>query len=261
MFMDQSIQVCFVVAIIIILQTFKYITGKRCDRGTKDPNDACSSNPCWGDSICIVLENEHHSFKCLCTSSRNGKYCQLLRAGNGQESELDYGEQYSSEVETEKVEIVEKLRADETSPDLENQASSTPQSNLKGDTLNNLKILFLNSMNRTIAEEKLKNYSLILGEDENGNISRFDGTDFLYDPDLNGTTKPNYKQRNVTTRGLYNTYVPTSDYHELCNYNTCQLGKCLENGTCECVKPAIGKFCDQIDECLVLKCVNVRVIY
>lgn len=73
------------------------------------------------------------------------------------------------------------------------------------------------------------------------------------------TRTPSLKQRNVTTRGLYNTYVPNMDYQELCNYNTCQLGKCLPNGTCECVKPAVGKFCDQIDECLVLKCIHVSV--
>ncbi len=44
---------------------------------------------------------------------------------------------------------------------------------------------------------------------------------------------------------------------ERCNYETCQLGKCLKNGTCECIYPAIGKFCDRIDECLILKCYNV----
>lgn len=57
-----------------------------------------------------------------------------------------------------------------------------------------------------------------------------------------------------------NTFVPSSEMYEACNYDTCQLGKCLKNGTCQCVHPAIGKFCDRIDECLVLKCVNVNII-
>ena len=42
-----------------------------------------------------------------------------------------------------------------------------------------------------------------------------------------------------------------------CNYESCQLGKCLKNGTCECVAPAYGKYCDRIDECLIIKCINV----
>jgi hypothetical protein len=42
-----------------------------------------------------------------------------------------------------------------------------------------------------------------------------------------------------------------------CNYETCQLGKCLKNGSCECVSPAYGKYCDRINECLIIKCINV----
>lgn len=231
------------------ISQLKFITGKRCDRGTKDPTDACASNPCWGDSICIVLETDNH-FKCLCSGSRRGKYCQTQI--NEAPSSYDYNEQYSFESEGSSSGVAAEIemitqRADQT------EASTTPglQSNLKGDAFSNLKNILLHGskMNRTIADAALRNYSRLLGQDEAGRI-------------LNETvvmvTKPvSYKQRNVTTRGLYNTFVPTSDYQELCNYNTCQLGKCLSNGTCECVKPAVGKFCDQIDECLVLKCVHV----
>lgn len=42
-----------------------------------------------------------------------------------------------------------------------------------------------------------------------------------------------------------------------CNSENCQFGKCILNGTCDCRKPAFGKYCDQIDECLVLMCKNV----
>ena len=52
------------------------------------------------------------------------------------------------------------------------------------------------------------------------------------------------------------TYIPTFN-DDGCNYNTCQLGKCLKNGTCECNRPAFGKYCDRIDECLILKCAHV----
>lgn len=170
----------------------------------------------------------------------------------------------SSELAAE-IEALVTHRADETEPD---QALSTPapQSNLKGDTLTDLKHLLLHSttLNRTMAEAAIKNYSQqILIVEESGpattTSTKSTTTSSLL---LNAThimTKSNLKQKNVTTRGLYNTFVPTSDYQELCNYNTCQLGKCLPNGTCECVKPAVGKFCDQIDECLVLKCVNVSI--
>lgn len=42
-----------------------------------------------------------------------------------------------------------------------------------------------------------------------------------------------------------------------CTYQTCQLGNCLPNGTCHCRAPATGELCERIDECLILKCVNV----
>lgn len=59
-----------------------------------------------------------------------------------------------------------------------------------------------------------------------------------------------------TVRALPNTFIPELEYHGVCNYETCQLGKCLQNGTCECIKPAFGKYCDRIDECFVLRCVR-----
>jgi len=73
------------------------------------------------------------------------------------------------------------------------------------------------------------------------------------------STDPNDVQMsaNLITKAVLNTYIPKGEnFMGSCNYNTCQLGKCLKNGTCECVHPAVGKYCDQIDECLVLKCVH-----
>ena len=84
------------------------------------------------------------------------------------------------------------------------------------------------------------------------------------EPDDSFRTTINQHERvlNITTRAILNTFVPISEfYNEPCNFDTCQLGKCLKNGTCECIPPAIGKFCDHIDECLVLKCVNVSLFY
>ena len=41
---------------------------------------------------------------------------------------------------------------------------------------------------------------------------------------------------NQTTKAVFLTFIPISDnFKEPCNYDTCQLGKCLANGTCECV--------------------------
>ena len=59
----------------------------------------------------------------------------------------------------------------------------------------------------------------------------------------------------VTTTAV-NTYIPLNSI-EPCNHNTCQLGRCLENGTCECIEPAVGKYCEKINECVFLKCSNV----
>ena len=37
----------------------------------------CSSNPCWAESTCILLNNELSAFKCDCPINRYGKYCHL----------------------------------------------------------------------------------------------------------------------------------------------------------------------------------------
>jgi len=61
-----------------------------------------------------------------------------------------------------------------------------------------------------------------------------------------------------TPRGLVDiTYVHDPMIREPCNFNNCKLGKCLFNNTCECVYPAVGQYCDQIDECSMLNCKNV----
>ncbi len=63
-----------------------------------------------------------------------------------------------------------------------------------------------------------------------------------------------------TPRGLVDmTYLHDPLFSEPCNFNNCKLGKCLSNNTCECVYPAVGQYCDQIDECSVLNCKNVRI--
>jgi hypothetical protein len=219
----------------------KYITGKRCDRPAKDPNDACASNPCWGDSICIVLDSEARSFKCLCTIYRRGKYCQLRVNSQPSDTVMDYYSEYSSEFVDATATSSSPSSSSASSTTLPTSSSSQLSKNLNEEALSNLKIYLFNSINRTISE----------------NSDRSKSDNFYHYLAVN-TTKPSLMpQRNVTTRGLYNTFIPKSEYQGMCNYNTCQLGKCLTNGTCECVKPAVGKFCDQIDECLVLKCINV----
>lgn len=159
-------------------------------------------------------------------------------------SSYDYNELYQVESEGVAAEIEAKQKTDEV-----DQITSTiiSQSNLKGDTQQSFNQLLAHesSMNRVeIARTTSRNYSKM--------------QEINYTKSISTVTKQiGIKQRNVTTRGIYNTFVPTSDYQELCNYNTCQLGKCLPNGKCECVKPAVGRFCDKIDECLVLKCIHV----
>jgi hypothetical protein len=59
-----------------------------------------------------------------------------------------------------------------------------------------------------------------------------------------------------STVSLLKTFVPSNNI-EQCNHNTCQLGRCLENGSCECIEPAIGKYCERINECIFLKCIHV----
>lgn len=53
----------------------QFIAGKRCDTTTTDFSDPCSSNPCWGGSLCIISDSEN--FQCLCSRDRRGKYCQI----------------------------------------------------------------------------------------------------------------------------------------------------------------------------------------
>ncbi len=64
---------------------------------------------------------------------------------------------------------------------------------------------------------------------------------------------------NITSRGLVDYSYNAFENNEPCNFNNCKLGKCLINDTCECAYPAVGKFCDQIDECSVLNCINVSI--
>jgi hypothetical protein len=67
-----------------------------------------------------------------------------------------------------------------------------------------------------------------------------------YEFEVRENKKGNYKSKIVSV-------LPKME----CNYDTCQLGKCLPDGTCHCKKPAFGLYCDRIDECLILKCVHV----
>lgn len=61
----------------------------------------------------------------------------------------------------------------------------------------------------------------------------------------------------TTTIKPSNLFIPLKNV-EPCNHNTCQLGRCLENGTCQCIEPAIGKYCEKINECIFLKCLHVN---
>ncbi len=70
------------------------------------------------------------------------------------------------------------------------------------------------------------------------------------------TTKTTTLTEPTTTTADLRTFIPINDF-EPCNHNTCQLGRCLENGTCQCIEPAIGKYCEKINECIFLKCVYV----
>ena len=56
-----------------------------------------------------------------------------------------------------------------------------------------------------------------------------------YTPPAQFKFKPE-SSANITTKPFSLTYIPISDnFREPCNYDTCQLGKCLANGTCQCV--------------------------
>lgn len=110
------------------------------------PNDVCSSNPCWGDSLCVVLVNDQTRFECVCSEQWTGKFCQLKKS-----------------------------------------------------------------------IQEIKPSSRLLSGQQEYTIN-----------------KPK------------------------CSYDTCQLGRCV-NDYCQCALPAVGKNCDRIDECLVLKCINVSI--
>ena len=165
------------------------MAGRRCDRPSLRPNDACSSNPCWANSICITLDYETNIFKCLCPEFRHGKFCHLKLI----DTILEENDENFDENLQKSTNIIEE----EIEADLEQVMTS--------DSSINSNILSINSSDQ---------------------IASSDSNDF-----------PILKK---------------------CSFENCQLGKCLRNGTCECLPPAFGENCDRIDECLVLKCVNVR---
>lgn len=169
---------------LIILNYFvfylKHITGRKCDLPVPlaKQSDACASNPCWGESICISLTEDIDGFKCICFGKSRGKYCQ---------------------------------RTSETPP-VSNE------------------IIDVNNYDENI-------------------LSNYANNEFEMDTN-------EAKSSTVTLK----TYIPTVATVELCNYSTCQLGKCLENGTCQCIEPAFGKYCEQINECLFVSCVHVSCV-
>jgi hypothetical protein len=64
-------------------------------------------------------------------------------------------------------------------------------------------------------------------------------------------------KKSTSTTSPLNSFVPSKNI-EPCNHNTCQLGRCLENGLCQCIEPAIGKYCEKINECIFLRCLHVN---
>lgn len=194
----------------------KFITGKKCDRLVIDTNDVCASNPCWGESLCITVENSN-SFRCLCPESRTGSFCEFGKniqnqfiAKNGQQNET---QNYS----------VSKLT---------NILAST-------------KIIYLNNSTKSIFLSVIESNNSLRSFDGNLNInsSNKNNIDDIFD--INNSTS---NQKSILLDLLES---------KTCNSQNCQFGKCLYNGTCECTRPAFGKYCDQIDECLVLLCKNV----
>lgn len=197
-------------------------------------NDACSSNPCWGDSLCITLDNESKQFKCLCTSFRRGKYCHIKLLGVNEA--IEESTENSTDFE-QLTSLLSSLTDEATTATVTSTISTTTE-----------------GFNLTSLEN-----SSLLNEEFNSTI-QFNLTDWQnFTGIFNSTLELKIDlAENSSTRVPPNTFIPKSDYQEKCNFDTCQLGKCLVNGTCECIKPAFGKFCDKIDECLVLNCVNVR---
>lgn len=190
-------------------------------------SDGCASNPCWGESLCITLEDTN-SYKCLCPKSRTGTYCQYL-INNLDDKKDELESDFSEETE---IENLTSLLTSLTSLFTLSSDLVTTTPNLKPSTSSKIQLKTTTQIN-----ENLTNTKSIFIQNVTNNTS---------------TNKPKTKLISIL-----NTFVPKLDVQSECNYDTCQLGKCLSNGTCECVKPAFGKFCDQIDECLSLSCKHV----
>ena len=248
----------------------KYIAGRRCDTTAVNPNDPCSSNPCWGESLCIVLEMELSRFECLCPITRKGKFCQSIiedQISIQEPIKVVEGKVENATIDNELLKMeFQKFNssffdlihlktttfASTTTPSVEIANITFTTTGLISETdftkIDNFTQLetstVATSLNRTLpfnATSKIATISLTTSLIES-----------------NYTTRPtNNTNLNITARGLVDMSNNYYDNNEPCNFNNCKLGKCLLNDTCECVYPAVGVFCDQIDECSVLNCINV----
>ncbi|RNA09760.1 desert hedgehog [Brachionus plicatilis] len=203
-----------------------FITGKKCDRLVVDTKDGCASNPCWGESLCITIEDTK-AYKCLCPESRTGIFCHLRKNVN-----------HESQAEIEKInESAKDFKLD------------------KSNIFDTSSIYFFNFNSTTKPNNLLTTeFKNELSEDlfKNSKLNETDDGKFLQNENLSLNQTP-----------MLSNLVPISSFlphffksNNTCNSENCQFGKCLSNGTCDCSRPAFGEYCDQIDECLVLICKN-----
>lgn len=293
---------CVLLALLIVLTyyrrmvsnihvSYKFITGRKCDRPSSDQNDPCLSNPCWGDSLCIVTNVNTKEFKCICSNFRRGKYCHVRLIGPtmlidkndpvpvphinsklNSNNNNNNNNKINNNINKNKIMNNNDLakiaatfyktfgssstRMPELTPANQRYPVSMFDKNARP-------LLTINNManNRQIVS-KLNGMKLMQQNSNMFNTSRILIKDTVSNDRLHAM-KPNvdaikfnvHQKLNTST---LNTFVPKMENVGPCNYDTCQLGKCLDNGTCECVHPAIGKYCDRIDECLILKCVYVK---
>lgn len=174
-----------------------------------DKNDVCASNPCWGESLCILVENSN-TYRCLCPESRTGTFCQF-----------------------------------EKSMAKQNQSQNNSESNLTN-ILTSTKTKYLINLTKSIFLSTNKSNSSLgeLNQNLNSIFYEKNNSEIL-------------EVKSFTSDQKSNLLDLLESKSNTCNLDNCQFGKCLNNGTCECTRPAFGKYCDQIDECLVLTCKNV----
>ena len=196
-------------------------------------------------------------FECLCPISRKGKYCQT-------KIEQQHSTQLPIQVNEEKAEnstIDNQLlrtgfqKFNSSFFDLIHLKATTFAPTV---TIANITLPFTTTRSKNLT--KIDNFTRLETSTVATGLNRtyllFNTTTSLNESNYR-TTRPTNTSLNITARGLIDMSNNYYDNNEPCNFNNCKLGKCLLNDTCECVYPAVGVFCDQIDECSVLNCLNV----